>query len=306
MTGSVRRVPRPRARWRDVAAVHRLHGPLLAAYLAYAVWGELYGTDDTASRLSTTAIITVVANLLVIIAGLSLNTAADVHSDGADTGKARLVAATRRVGGAGRVVWWSVVEAVTALVMAVAVSVVSGRWPIAITVAVNLAAHGAYNLEPLRVKRRGWFGPLLFGTAIVGLPALASYFAVRSDVDTSTVTILVGASLAAAGRTAVLSVPDRDADELAGLGTAVVRSGVAGTVTLAGALIVTGVLLIVGSMWWRYGLAWAVVAVVAQAVYLAGMLGVRGPGGLSRTRRRAVPLTLVADATLVVIPLLAR
>ncbi|GAB3588050.1 hypothetical protein GCM10027445_68780 [Amycolatopsis endophytica] len=292
-------------RWRDVVLVHRLHFPLPLSYLAYACWGAAFATADPRHLFSGPVVVTVVATLLALLAGLALNTAADLHTDAHDRDKAALAGATRRFGSR-RIFGWAAAEACTALVLAVAVALCLGRWAAVLVVATALGAHVLYNLEPVRLKRRGFAGPAVFGAGFLAVPGLASYFAVRPSLERSMVPVLAGLCVLAFGRTTWFSVPDHEADSRTGVRTPGARYGPRRTLVISCVLVATGLALLGAGLWWRYGPGWALAGMVAEGAFLGGMAALAGPRrSLSRMRRLATPVVLVGDLTLVAIPLLA-
>ncbi|UQS24464.1 UbiA family prenyltransferase [Amycolatopsis thermalba] len=289
--------------WRDVVLVHRLHFPLPLSYLAYACWGAAFA--DPRHLLGGPVLLTVAATLLVLLAALALNTAADLRTDEQDRDKTALAGAARRIG-SGRIFAWAAAEAAAALALGAAVAVWLGRWAALLVITVALAAHLAYNLEPVRLKRRGFAGPAVFGAGFLAVPGLASYFAVRPALERSMVPVLAGLCVLAFGRTAWFSAPDHAADARTGVRTPGARYGPRRTLVISCGVVAAGLALLGCGLWWRYGPGWAVAGVVAEGAFLAGMIALAGPrGSLSRMRRLATPIVLAGDLTLVAIPLLA-
>jgi len=291
--------------WRDVVLVHRLHFPLPLSYLAYACWGAAFAAADPRHLVSWPVLLTVVATLLALLAGLALNTAADRRTDAEDRDKTALAGAGRRIG-APRIAAWAAAEGATALALALVVALRLDRWPPLFVVAAVLAAHLLYNVEPVRLKRRGFAGPLVFGAGFLAVPGLASYFAVLPALERSMVPVLAGLCVLAFGRTTWFSVPDHAADARTGIATPGARYGPRRALVTACALVAAGLVLLGGGLWGRYGPGWAVTGVVAEGAFLCGMAALAGPRrSWSRMRALGGPAVLLGDLTLVAIPLLA-
>lgn len=290
-------------RRRDVVLVHRLHFPLPLSYLAYACWGAAFA--DPRHLLDGPVLVAVAATLLALLSALALNTAADLRTDEQDRDKADLAGAAGRMGSR-RIFGWACTEAAVALALAALAAVWLGRWPVFVVVAAVVAAHLLYNLEPVRLKRRGFAGPAVFGAGFLAVPGLASYFAVRPALERSIVPVLAGLCVLGFGRTLWFSVPDHAADARSGVRTPGARHGPRRTLVISCVIVAAGLTLLGSGLWWRYGPGWAVGGVLAEGAFLSGMVALYGPRrSWSRMRKLATPAVLVGDLTLVAIPLLA-
>ncbi|MDQ0381914.1 UbiA family prenyltransferase [Amycolatopsis thermophila] len=291
--------------WRAVLLVHRLHFPLPLSYLAYAWWGAAFAAAEPRDLIGGPVLVTVAATVLSLLAGLALNTAADVRTDRHDRDKTALTGAAGRFGSR-RIFGWAAAEAIAAMVLAAVVALRLGRWAVPVVLAAALAAHLSYNLEPVRLKRRGLAGPAVFGAGFLAVPGMASYFAVRPALEASMVPVLAGLCVLAFGRTTWFSVPDHEADARTGIGTPGARYGPWRTLLVSCGLVAAGLLLLGAGLWWRYGAAWAITGAVTEGAFLAGMTALAGPRrSLSRMRELATPIVLLGDLSLVAIPLLA-
>ncbi|NIH80193.1 UbiA family prenyltransferase [Amycolatopsis viridis] len=295
----------PRLRgWREVLAVHRLHFPLPVSYLAYTCWGAAFAGPR--HLLDGPVLVTVAATLLALLAALAMNTAADMPTDELDADKAGLAGAARKVG-RGRIMAWVAAEAGAALALAAVVAVWLARWAVVLVIAAVVVAHVLYNVEPVRLKRRGFAGPAVFGAGFLAVPGLASYLAVRPELEGSMVPVLAGLCVLGFGRTAWFSVPDHAVDARTGVGTPGARHGPRRTLVVSCLITAAGLALLGSGLWWRYGPGWAAFGVLGEGSFLAGMGALRGPhGSWSRMRMAAAPAALAGDLTLVAIPFLAR
>jgi lycopene elongase/hydratase (dihydrobisanhydrobacterioruberin-forming) len=290
---------------RDVAAIHRLQLPFSVNCLCYATWGATTAAGEPA-RLAHPAVPTAItANLLLIVGALALNTAADTGTDERHPERAVLTAAARRFG-TRRVVRWSAGELGVAVVLAGSVAAGTGR-PLVLAAAIAAGTlQVLYNVEPVRLKRRGLPGVVAFCAAVLVLPFLLAYWSVRPAVDPAAWPVVAGVGLVAIGRMTLWSVPDRTADAATGLRTPAVRHGPRGAAAVCLAAILTGLTLTAWGLWRQHGPGWAVPLVTMQAWPLlsAAALLFRGsPVTSTRLRGRAFPPTTIAMIAMTLAPL---
>jgi 4-hydroxybenzoate polyprenyltransferase len=198
-----------------------------------------------------------------------------------------------------------------ALVLASLVSVWSGRPFIALAAAVIIALQVLYNVEPVRLKRRGLTGVAAFCISVIVLPFLLSYWTVRPDIDEPAWPIMVGLGIITIGRMTLWSIPDLAADASTGMRTPSVRYGRTGALILSCALMTVGLVLAGWGLWWRYGPLWALPLVAGQSTFLYGALLVLPHTGEAarpssvRIRRRAMPPVMIGMIALTLTPLVA-
>ena len=294
---------------RDLVDLHRLRFPVPIICLCAALWGASFAAGSIRDLFAPPVLMAIVANVLLVVAPLALNSAVDVATDRRDHGKRGLVSAVERLGGV-HAIRWPAVEMLCATLLAIVVSVWTSRWLIIGIAFLIIAAQILYNLEPARLKRRGVLGTIVFGLATALLPCLLSYQAVRADVGVSAWLVFSGLTAMTIGRNALWSVPDRAADLATGMRTSAVRYGVPVTVLWTSILMLVGNLLLGFGLWSRYGL---VASLAGSSAYLA-FLGIavipyclsRRPLDSVQLAERALPLVAVGDTLLVVIPLCSR
>ncbi|MTD54042.1 UbiA family prenyltransferase [Amycolatopsis pithecellobii] len=261
-------------RRRDIAAVHRLQGPLIVAYLCYSVWGAAYAAPQLRDLAAAPVIATAIANALLLVAGLALNTVIDLDGDRNDNDKTALVGAAVRVGPV-RLWQWVIIEGVTGLALAGAVTAITGRWLPAAAALLTAGAHWSYNWGPpprhRGFKHRGFFGAAVFGTATGTLPCLLAAGALPSTLPASVWLIFVSLGVYSTGRTAWWSVPDIEADRAAGAGTPSGQHGVARTIARSTLIMFAGSLGLAAGFAWRYGPWWACAAVIHLAVLVIAL-----------------------------------
>jgi 4-hydroxybenzoate polyprenyltransferase len=295
---------------RDAVTVHRLEFPYPINYLCYAGWGACFAAGAPGRLLDADALAAVLANLLLIVAGLALNTAADVRTDARHRDRGHLAGAALRLG-RDRVVRWAGLELIVALALAGLVAARSERPLVAVAAALVIVLQMLYNTEPVRLKRRGLPGVAAFCVAVIVLPFLLSYWAVRPDLDPPVRLIVAGLAALAIGRMTLWSIPDLAADASTGMGTPSVRHGPGRTLALALAVMIAGLALTGWGLWWRYGPVWAVILVAVQGTFLPGAAALLrhadDPATASsvRIRLRAMPPVMIGQVALAIVPLIA-
>jgi lycopene elongase/hydratase (dihydrobisanhydrobacterioruberin-forming) len=285
---------------RDVLAVHRLEFPFSVNYLCYASWGACFAVGDAEQPPELPVLGAVIMNLLLIVAAMALNTAVDVRTDEQHPERRHLVGATRRIG-RDRAFRWAVWEMSIAMLLAGLVAVWSARPGVLVAAVMIIVIQVLYNVEPVRLKRRGLTGVAVFCGSLMVLPFVLSYWAVRPELDTSIWVIVGGFWVLAIGRMTLWSVPDLVVDTATRMRTPVVRYGPARTVALSVTVVIAGLVLIGWGLWWRFGPVWALPLVVLQGTFLSGALS---PSS-RRIRRRAMPPATIGTVALTVTPLVA-
>ncbi|TKG71841.1 UbiA family prenyltransferase [Prauserella endophytica] len=297
--------------WRDVVTIHRLEYTLPVAYFCYAALGACFAPAGDGSWPWGPALLAVLANLLLIVGPLALNVAVDSRTDERHQEKRYLAAAASGFGRS-RAVRWSLAELGVGLVLSTTVALWTGSWLVAAAATAIIVLQAAYNLEPVRLKRRGFAGPTAFGIASVGLPFLLSYGAVTSSVDITAWLLASGMGVLAVGRTVWWSLPDRMADAATDISAPAVRYGLRRTVALTCVILAAGLALLVAGLWWRYGPVWAVLGSAAHGVFLACVATLAASTSdtmrpsARRMLKRSLPLVTIAELALVVTALANR
>jgi 4-hydroxybenzoate polyprenyltransferase len=295
---------------REVVRCHRLEHPFWLHYLCYAIWGACYAVTDARHLLDGTTVLVVVANLSAIVSGNPLNSAVDVQTDTSSSEKHHIAQAALRVGKR-RLLGWAAAEMTCAVVLAAVVSLWSGKWIAVVGVALIIVLHLAYNVEPLRLKRRGYAGPVALGIQMGVLPYVVSYYVAAPDVGISMWWIAAGLGVLATGRALWWLVPDRVADRAAGISTPAVRHAAGGTSTIALGVTVGGMALLAHGLWAGYGFGFAVLGTAASGLFiidqLAQMRRIARRDALSAMgmRRGGMSRIVFANLVLTAVPLLA-
>lgn len=300
----------PRLTLRELAAVHRLEFPFWLNTLCQALWGVCFAAAAPADMLTWPALAAVTAAVLLMEAGLVLNTAADLDSDSRHTERSRLSSAAQRLGRRGAL-RLAAGEAVAGLLLALAVSLHTGHFVVLLGAVGTLVAHVLYNVEPVRLKSRGLAGAVVFACGVVALPCLLTHAALRPDVPAPTALVFTGLTALAAGRVVWWSVPDREADAAADQRTTSVRRGTTGALHVACLLLSAGLAVLGWGLWWSGGVVAVTVGATGHAVFtgsavaLSRRVSAGAPVSSTRLRRTVMPVVLAADLAIVGVALSA-
>lgn len=297
-------------RWRDTIRIHRLEYPFPVNYLCHAVLGACYAANNVQQLLTVSVFLSIVANLLSIVGGNPLNAAADIQTDTHTWGKHDIAHAALRLGRRHAMSWTA-----TEMTLALAAAIVASRWLdrplLAVGVALTITLCVLYNLEPVRLKRRGFINPITIGLTMGLLPSLVSYSAVRSDLTASTWLIFTGLAALIAGRALWWTVPDQVGDKATGIVTPATQYGESRAIVIACVASGAGLGLLGWGLWWRYGLPWALLGVAINGPFLLSKLALlhrlSGDSLLNHVqmRRRNLSLVMISDMLLILLPLAA-
>jgi 4-hydroxybenzoate polyprenyltransferase len=298
------------SRWQDIVRIHRLEYPFPINYLSHAVLGSCYAAGDVHQLFTVPVLLSISANLLAIVGGNPLNAAVDVSTDAHTQGKRDIAHATLRLG-RNHAMSWSATEMTFALVVAIATALWLDRALIAVGVALTITLCLLYNLEPVRLKRRGLANPLTIGLTSGPLPSLVSYSAVRADLTASVWLIFIGLGTLITGRALCWAVPDQSGDKATGMKTPTVRYGAFQAVVIACVVTIAGLGLLGWGLWCCYGPRWALLGVSASGAFLLSKIAL-----LRRLSHYAAPnptqmrrqfsQVMIADVILVLLPLAAQ
>jgi len=297
--------------WRDVVRIHRLEYPFPVHYLSHAVLGACYGASDVQQLFTAPVLLSIIANLLSIVGGNPLNAAVDISTNAHTQDKRDIAHAALRLGRRHAMSW-----AATEMTVALAAAIVSSLWLdrifITVGVALTIALCLLYNLEPVRLKRRGLANPITIALTTGPLPSLVSYSAVRPDLTVSTWLIFIGLGALITGRALWWTVPDQIGDKTTGMTTPTVQYGASQAIVMACDATVVGLSLLGWGLWWRYGPLWALLGVAVNGPFLLSKLALLRRSSdytlpsSTQIRRRDLSLVMIADILLVFLPLAAR
>ncbi|MGH3683750.1 MAG: UbiA prenyltransferase family protein [Pseudonocardiaceae bacterium] len=299
------------SKWQDVVQVHRLEYPFPINYLCHAVLGACYAASSVQQLFTIPVLLSIIANLLPIIGGNLLNTAADVSTDAHNRDKRHIARAALNLG-CNHVMSWAAIELAFALAVATAIAWWLDRALIAVAVALTIALCLLYNLEPVRLKRRGLANPLTLGAIYGTLPSLVSYATVRPNLTVPMWLIFIGVGTLVAGRALWWAVPDQIGDQATGMTTPTVQYGAFPTIVIACVTTATGLGLVGWGLWSHYGLPWALVGIATNGDFLLRKLTLlRRLSDYTvldtpQIRRQDLSSIMVTDLLLVLLPLATR
>jgi lycopene elongase/hydratase (dihydrobisanhydrobacterioruberin-forming) len=303
--------------WRDVLRVHRLEYPFPVHYLCHAALGACYAASDVQQLFTGPVLFCIIANLLSIVGGNPLNAAVDISTDAHTQDKRDIAHAALRIGRR-HAMSWTATEMIFALAAATAISLWLDRALIAVGITWTIALCLLYNLEPVRLKRRGLANPITIALTTGPLPSLVSYSAVRPDLTASTWLIFIGLGALITGRALWWAVPDQISDKATGMTTPTVQYGASQAMAIACDATVVGLGLLGWGLWWRYGPLWALLGVAVNGPFLLSKIALLRRLSLlhrlsdctlpnsTQMRRRDLSSVMIADILLALLPLVAR
>ncbi|TCP56903.1 4-hydroxybenzoate polyprenyltransferase [Tamaricihabitans halophyticus] len=290
--------------------LHRLQYPLPIMYGCAAVWGAGFAAYHVEQVVTFAVLLACLGNIAGMLSGLALNVVLDVDTDRRHQEKSYLADAVERVGNR-RAAAWIVGMAAGSVVAAFGAAADTGSWWLCLAAVGTLLLHIAYNVDPVRLKRRGLYGPLVFAVAMVGGPFLLSYGAVGTELTPAAIPFVLALIALNMGRTVWWSVPDHEADIRDAMATPVARHGPGRALGIACTILFAGVVLLFWALWWRFGVVLAVLGSTAEALLLIGMIRStrRVMAGQSlraeHQRLRTMPLVAAGSVFLAALPLLA-
>jgi len=309
------------SKWRDIARIHRLEYPFPVHYFCHAVLGACYASSNVQQLFTGPVLLSIIANLLSIVGGNPLNAAVDISIDTHTQSKRDIAHAALRLGRR-HAMRWTITEMTFALAAATAASLWLGRALIVVGVALTIALCLLYNLEPVRLKRRGLANPITIALTTGPLPSLVSYSAVRPDLTVSVLLIFIGLGALITGRALWWAVPDQMSDKATGMRTPTVRYGASQAMAIACDATVLGLGLLGWGLWWRYGPLWALLGTATSGVFLLNKLALLRRLAMARLtvgrladhtlpnptqmRLRDLFSVMIADIFLVLLPLATR
>ena len=293
-------------RARDLYRVHRLEFPFPIAYVCHALWGACYAASAPEQLLGAPVLLAVAANLLPLIAQNVLNAAVDIPVDALSSGKSDVAQAALRLGRV-RLIAIASAEMAVALFLACGVAIHLGRPLVAVGVAGGILLEYLYNLEPVRLKKRGLANPVSLGAHFSLLPCLSTFNAVRPDFPGFLWPLFLGLWLLLIGRTLWWSLPDVPADRAAGLAPPAVRYGSLRALLAASAATTVALVLIAWGLAWSLGLLAALLGTAGCGIFLISKLRLSKTAldtlDESHMRQRTLTFVVGADALLVLLPL---
>jgi 4-hydroxybenzoate polyprenyltransferase len=255
--------------WSAIKTLHRLEvGPV---YLFVLIWGMAVAASRPGDLWSVPAILAFFINGLSLFSGFVLNNYSDYPIDRRSAIKGYVADAVERVGLSRTLTLYWVEQAITVLAAA-AVSLLLHNWVFVVVKCAGIVSGMMYNGEPVRMKRRGIWNPIMLAIRFGFVPGMIAYLAVHDAViGTGGWIVLIGASLLSFSRGFWNSVSDTAEDRAEGIVTPSVRYGPRAAMRLAVVSLVLACVLIGGGLWLLLGPA-------------CGLIGVAGAAGATAFR----------------------
>ena len=247
-----------------VAALKTLHrfevGPI---YFFVLIWGMFVAADRASDLWSAAAILALLINGLSLFSGFVLNNYSDYPIDRRSRIKGYIADAVERIGLRKTLAMYWIEQAVT-VAAAAAVSELLHNWLFVVVKLAGIVSGMMYNAEPMRMKRRGLWNPIMVSVRFGFVPGLIAYFAVHGTISAGGWVILLGATLLSFSRGFWNAVSDTDEDRAEDIRTAAVVYGPRAAMVSAVVSLLPACALIAAGLWVLLG-PWYAVAGVSGA-----------------------------------------
>jgi 4-hydroxybenzoate polyprenyltransferase len=266
----------PRARPTLIAAIKTLHrfevGPI---YFFVLIWGMFVAARRPSDLWSAAAILALFINGLSLFSGFVLNNYSDYPIDRRSKIKGYVADAVERVGLRKTFALYWTEQALT-VAAAAAISMLLHNWLFVVVKLAGIVSGMMYNAEPVRMKRRGIWNPIMLSIRFGFVPGMIAYFAVHGGtIGVGGWLVLLGVTLLSFSRGFWNSVSDTDEDRAENILTPAVRYGPRAAMTGAVASLVPACALIAAGLWLLLGPLYALVGVAGAAAatgYRFGLL----------------------------------
>lgn len=248
--------------WSAIKTLHRVEvGPV---YFFVLVWGMAVAARRPSDLWSLAAILAFLINGLSLFSGFVLNNYSDYPIDRRSPIKGYVADAVERVGRSKTLALYWVEQAIT-VAAAAAVSLLLNNWVFVVVKAAGIVSGMLYNGEPVRLKRRGIWNPIIFLIRFGFVPGMIAYLAVHDGViGTGGWLALIGASLLSFSRGFWNSVSDTAEDRAEGIVTPATRYGPRAAMRFAVASLVPACVLIGCGLWLLLGPVYGLVGVAGS------------------------------------------
>lgn len=249
-----------------VAALKTLHrvevGPI---YFFVLIWGMFIAAERASDLWSAAAILAFLINGLSLFSGFVLNNYSDYPIDRRSRIKGYIADAVERIGLRKTFAMYWIEQAVT-VAAAAAVSELLHNWLFVVVKLAGIVSGMMYNAEPVRMKRRGLWNPIMVSVRFGFVPGLIAYFAVHGGtIGVGGWVVLLGATLLSFSRGFWNSVSDTDEDRAENIRTPAVLYGPRAAMASAVVSLVPACALIAAGLWLLLGPWYAIVGVSGAA-----------------------------------------
>lgn len=249
-----------------IAAIKTLHrfevGPM---YFFVLIWGMFVAAREPSDLWSVAAILAFFINGLSLFSGFVLNNYSDYPIDRRSQIKGYIADAVERVGLRKTLALYWIEQALT-VAAAVAVSVLLHNWLFVVVKLAGIVSGMMYNGEPVRMKRRGIWNPIMLSIRFGFVPGMIAYLAVHGTIGIGGWVLLLGGTVISFSRGFWNSISDTDEDRAENILTPAVRYGPRAAMESAVASLVPACVLVGAGLWLLLGPLYA----------LAGVTGIVG------------------------------
>jgi 4-hydroxybenzoate polyprenyltransferase len=249
-----------------IAAMKTLHrievGPI---YFFVLIWGMFVAARKPSDLWSAAAILAFFINGLSLFSGFVLNNYSDYPIDRRSQIKGYVADAVERIGLRKTFALYWIEQALT-VVAAAAVSVLLHNWLFVLVKLAGIVSGMLYNAEPVRMKRRGLWNPIMLSIRFGFVPGMIAYLAVHGGtIGAGGWMVLLGATLLSFSRGFWNSVSDTDEDRAENIVTPAVRYGPRAAMACAVASLLPACVLIAAGLWLVLGPLYALGGVAGAA-----------------------------------------
>lgn len=203
---------------RALRNIHRLE--VVPNLILVLMWGMFVAANRPSSLWTPSAILALGINGISLFGGFVLNSYSDYPIDVRSPVKFYIARGVERLGRR-RVLLIYIAEQIITVAMAAVVSELLHNWAFVIVKMVGIGAGYLYNAEPIRLKRRALWNPVMNSIRMGFVPGLIGYLAVHEGkINAGGWILLIGMTLMTMGRIGFwVTVMDTDEDTAEGIRT---------------------------------------------------------------------------------------
>lgn len=196
---------------RALKSIHRLE--VLPNQILVLTWGMFVAANRPSDLWTVSAILALGINGLSLFGGFVLNSYSDYPIDSRSPVKFYIAKGVERVGRR-NVLYIYIAEQIITIAMSVVVSELLHNWAFVLVKMIGIGAGYLYNAEPVRLKRRALWNPVMNSIRMGFIPGLIGYLAVHEGkIDAGGWILLIGMTMVQMSRIGFwVSVMDTDED----------------------------------------------------------------------------------------------
>lgn len=252
---------------RALRSIHRLE--VVPNLFLVLIWGMFVAADRPSSLWAVSSLLALGISTLSLFGGFVLNSYSDYPIDARSPVKFYIARGVERLGSR-QVLAIYIAEQIITIAMAVIVSELLHNWAFVLVKLLGITAGYMYNAEPIRLKRRVLWNPLMNAIRMGFVPGLIAYLAVHGGrIETGGWVLLIGMTLVTMGRIGFwVTVMDTDEDRAEGIRTPSVAYGPRTVMRIAIALVAVATATFASGLAILFG-PWALLGAVGGAGALA-------------------------------------